>query len=271
MRFRYYPIFAAIMFACGTLLASPASAQSASAAPPLQVVAFGDSWPEGDHCGQCATFIDRYAADLEAQLGRDVILTDLTGQAEPGIEPGTSETTETLLSSLRFNPDTQEAAAAADVVIITSGSNDLEALLTTPAKGDCTGARQLDCVEAIARLWTTNLNAILDEIALLRGDAPTAMRLVSPANFFLTDPDLVEILAEDLAPTKGAAIFSLLAEANCAAAAAHGALCIDARPIINGPSMDRPGDENSAAMMQAVADALLTTGLPELGIQATTP
>jgi len=264
MRFRYFRFFAALVVACGVVQTS-ALAQSPSTPPPLRMVAFGDSWPEGDHCGHCDTFIDRYADDLGAELGREVILTDLSGQAEPGLEPRTGETSETLLASLRFNPDTQEAARAADIVVIATGSNDLEALITAPAKGDCADDRQVGCVEAIGRLWTSNLNAILDEVALLRGDAPTAVRLVSPGNFFLSDPSLVEILSEDLAPTKGELIFSLLAEANCAAAEAHGAVCLDVRPIINGPTMDQPGDENSPEMMQAVADALLATGLPELG------
>lgn len=266
MRFRYPRLSAAVLVAAGTLLTSPTLAQSPSVAPPLRMVAFGDSWPEGDHCGHCDTFIDRYAVDLGARLGRDVVLTDLTGQQEPGLVPGTSETSETLLASIRFNPTTQAAARAADVVIITTGSNDLEALITTPAKGDCADARQVGCVEAIGRLWTSNLDAILDEVSSLRDGAPTAVRLVSPGNFFLSDPSLTAILSEDLAPTKGALIFGLLAEASCAAAEAHGAMCVDARPIVNGPNMDQPGDENSPEMMQAVSDALLATGLPELGL-----
>ncbi len=265
MRFRYFRMSATVVVVAGTLLTSPTLAQSPSTPPPLRIVAFGDSWPEGDHCGQCATFIDRYADDLSARIDREVVLTDLTGQQEPGIEPGTGETSESLLASLRFNPVTQAAAAAADVVIITSGSNDLEALVTAPSKGDCAGARQLGCVEAIGRLWTSNLSAILDEVSVLRGGAPTAVRLVSPGNFFLSDPSLVEILAGDLVLSKGAPIFDLLAKANCAAAVAHGGVCVDVRPIINGPTMDQPGDENSPEMMQAVADALLATGLPELG------
>ncbi len=266
MRFRYFRMSATVVAAGAALLASSAFAQSPSTAPPLRIVAFGDSWAEGDHCGHCATFIDRYADDLSVQLGREVVLTDLTGQQEPGIEHGTGETSESLLASLRFNPVAQDAAAAADVIVVATGTNDLEALWTAPAKGDCAGARQLGCVEAIGRLWTSNLDAIVDEIALLRGDAPTAIRLVNAANVFVTDPSVAEILAPDLASTKGARVFDLLTEANCSAADAHGVVCLDVRPIINGPSMDRPGDENSPEMMQAVADALMATGLPELGL-----
>ncbi len=50
----------------------------------------------------------------------------------------------------------------------------------------------------------------------------------------------------------------------CGAAAAHGAARVDVRPIINGPTMDKPGDEEADSTMQATADALVATGLPEL-------
>ena len=267
MRFiRVFSVCAALVVACGALLGSRPSRSHRAPSHPLRAVAFGDSWPEGDHCGHCATFIDRYAHDLSAQLGREVVLTDLTGQQEPGLVHGTGENSETLLASLRFNRITQKAASSADIVIIATGTNDLEALWKAPANGDCAGPRQLGCVEAIGRLWDSNLDAILDEVTLLRDGAPTAIRLVNAGNVFLSDPSLTEILGEDLAPTKGALMFSLLADANCAAADAHGAICLDVRPIITGPTMDQPGDENSPEMMQAVADALLDLGLPELGL-----
>jgi hypothetical protein len=50
----------------------------------------------------------------------------------------------------------------------------------------------------------------------------------------------------------------------CGAAAAHRAACGDVRPIINGPTMDVPGDENSPETMAAITQALIATGLPEL-------
>lgn len=265
MRFRYVRISTTAV-ACAALMATPTFAQSPSAPPPLRVVAFGDSWPEGDHCGHCATFIDRYADGLGTRLGRDVILTDLTGQQEPGLVPGTGETSETLLASLRFNPITQAAARAADIIVVATGTNDLEALWTAPAMGDCAGARQLGCVEAIGRLWASNLDAIVEEVDVLRDGRPAAIRLVNAGNVFVSDPSVAGILAEDLAPTKGDRVFRLLTEANCAAADAHDAICLDVRPIINGPALDQAADENSPEVMQAVADALLATGLPELGI-----
>ena len=59
-------------------------------------------------------------------------------------------------------------------------------------------------------------------------------------------------------------MFTELRDATCAAAEEHDAICVDVGPILNGATLDRPVDENSRASMQAVADALLATGLPEL-------
>ena len=71
-------------------------------------------------------------------------------------------------------------------------------------------------------------------------------------------------LDEDFAATAFALNFELLTEAVCETAEAHDARCVDVRPILNGPNLDQPTDENSPENMQAIADALVGTGLPEL-------
>src|SRR5262245_45110608 len=67
-----------------------ASGQSSTPSEPSawRFVALGDSWPEGAHCGGCRTFVGRWADGLREAYGRDILLTDLTGQAEPGLLPG---------------------------------------------------------------------------------------------------------------------------------------------------------------------------------------
>ncbi len=62
----------------------------------------------------------------------------------------------------------------------------------------------------------------------------------------------------------GARYFEALNTAECEAARTHDAICVDVRPVLNGPTLDQPVDENSPQSMQAVADSLLATGLPEL-------
>ena len=59
-------------------------------------------------------------------------------------------------------------------------------------------------------------------------------------------------------------MFELLTDAMCDAAAADNAVCVEVRPILNGPSMDQAVDENSPDSMRSITDALIATGLPEL-------
>ena len=64
--------------------------------------------------------------------------------------------------------------------------------------------------------------------------------------------------------THGRMIVELLANEMCASARDSGAVCVDTRPIINGPTLDDPVSDESAESFQKVADALVATGLPEL-------
>ena len=66
-----------LVFACmllGGCGSSGSNAQpSAPSKPTLHLVALGDSIPFGQHfCGDCTTFVDLYAANLERQTGARV-------------------------------------------------------------------------------------------------------------------------------------------------------------------------------------------------------
>jgi len=50
----------------------------------------------------------------------------------------------------------------------------------------------------------------------------------------------------------------------CEVAAGHNATCVDIALALNGPDLLRPRDVNTQDAMQAVADAILATGLNEL-------
>jgi hypothetical protein len=89
------------------------------------------------------------------------------------------------------------------------------------------------------------------------------MRLLSAANFFISDPSATKGLPPD-AMTFGAKLFKALSDAVCTAASAHAAKCVDVRRVLNASGLDQPVDENSAASMKAVAHALLATGVDEL-------
>ncbi len=230
----------------------------------LHYVEFGDSWPEGAHCNGCQTFADLYGVELEALAGKPVVVTDLLGSHEPGLGGDAPAGSGTLLESLRSNETTRAAAKDADVILIATGPNEFGEASGPSQAGDCGGPDGSDCIEALGRLWSENFDAILDEIDELRAGRPTAVRLVSAANVFVSEEGINEGLPTDFATTKGARIFELLATAMCDAASGHDAVCVDVRPILNGPTLDQSVDENSDEAMRAVADALIAEGLPEL-------
>ena len=234
---------------------TPASTPSEEAVAPateedLTVVALGDSWPAGGHCAGCRTFMGRYADDLQTVTGTSVNFVDLTHSVVPGT--GRGVTSESMLADLQETADVREKVEAADVIVIHAGLNDLQynGLLEELEAGTC-GADGADCIRRQGQDWRQSFDAILVEIEQLRQGRPTAVRLVTAQNVF--------------GHTSGKPITDELANAMCDAAAQHAVLCIDARPILNGPTLDRPVDENAPESHQALADALVASGLDELG------
>jgi hypothetical protein len=242
-----------------TVTSPPAKTSAAPEA--LTFVALGDSWPEGAHCGYCMTFAGRYADGLKTLAGRPVDFVDLTGDAQPFFQTAGGGTA-SLLQALRQDSSFREQVASGDVIMIATEPNELGRAFDPYAHGHC--GEEFACVQRLEGFWLRNFDAILDEIDRVRGTRPTAIRLVSAANFFVSDPSATKGLPPD-AMEFGVKYFEALNTAECQAARTHDATCVDVRPILNGPTLDQPVDENSPASMQAVADALLATGLPELG------
>ena len=221
----------------------------------LHYVAFGDSWPEGAHCNGCTPFPELWLEALEEQTGAEIEFTDFTGDRERSTAEGKASAS--LLGSLQTNEETRAAVADADVILISTGPNEIGDAAEAVKAGTCGGADGFDCIRALGETWSTNFEQILTEIETLRDGNPTAVRLVSGANPFVLYPEDNEGMPPDFATTGGTLIFDLLAAAMCDAAAAHEAVCIDARPLIQV-------SEDSPESMQAVADALAATGLAEL-------
>ena len=238
--------------------ATDAGERSPSDGIGLTYVALGDSWVEGAHCGGCRTFAGLYADGLQVLTGKPVEFIDLTGDR-------TTDST-ALLESLRTDDEIRAAIADADVVLIATGPNEGSATTEPLAAGTCGGPDNLDCIRALGELWATNFDASLEEIEQLRDGKPTAVRLVNAANILTSVPSIATELGleEDFASAAFSLNFDLLTQAVCDTAEAHDAQCVDVRPILNGPNLDQPTDENSPENMQAIADALVETGLPEL-------
>ena len=237
---------------------SDASELPDSDEPGLTYVALGDSWVEGAHCGGCRTFAGLYADGLERLTGEPIKFVDLTGDR-------TTDST-ALLESLQTDDEIRAAVANADVVLIATGPNEGSITTEPLAAGTCGGPDNLDCIRDLGQRWATTFDASIEEIERLRDGKPTAIRLVNAANILTSVPSIATDLGieEGFASTAFALNFELLTEAVCSVAENHDAQCVDVRPILNGPNLDRPTDENSPESMQAIADALTETGLAEL-------
>ena len=185
-------------------------------------MAFGDSWPEGTHCGGCTTFAGMWAADLEAQTGQEVEFTDFTGDAEPSVADG--RMTASLLDALRESDPARTAAATADIILIATGPNEMEQMHKAVQAGTCGGPDLFDCIRALGALWETKLDAILTEIETLREGKPTVIRLVSAANPFVSYPEMTVGLPEGFATNGGALVFSL-SPRRCVMSPTHITLC----------------------------------------------
>ena len=121
--------------------------------------------------------------------GREVEVTDLTGCQEPGTPRGIDPTTtSTILDHLRFNPTTRDAVRAADIILIATGGNELEAC----------GRPRLAEIARVTCRWNASARSDASgprtstpsstEIHLLREGAPTVIRLVDEPNLFLLRP-----------------------------------------------------------------------------------
>ena len=114
------------------------SAMSASPSSGLlswTYVALGDSWPAGGHCGGCRPFPRAVPRRSRASTGRRVDFVDFTNAG----------TAKSLLQDVRTSVTVRDAIRRADIVMISTGGNDLEPALVAASAGTCGGEDQLDC------------------------------------------------------------------------------------------------------------------------------
>jgi hypothetical protein len=228
---------------------------AASNVPSWTLVAFGDSWPYGAHCHGCRPFPRLYADGLAATTAHHIEFVNLTTNG------GTSQS---LLASIQSSPEIRQAVASADIIIISTGMNDLEPAGKLYVDGHCGGLDQLDCLREAANAWRISFGGMLTEINALRRGHSTAIRLVSNSNEFLSDAELIQIFGPSFGLGAGASITDMHHDILNEVATRHGAICVDLRPVLNGASHQTPRDVNSQEAMQAVADALLASGHREL-------
>lgn len=221
-------------------------------------MSLGDSWPEGAHCNGCRTFPQIHAQMLQESLGEPVTFIDLAGQAQPFFDTPGGGGSAGLLDALRTEESFRAKVATGDIIVIATGPNDGGEIFEQIMDGTCGGKNDTACVQPLARTWKREFDAILDEIEALRAGRPTAIRLVNAANAF-NDP------TSSAATLRGfEAYFRALTVALCDNAEAHDVVCVDVRPVLNGPDFEQPVNDSSQESMDAVAQLLLETGVPEL-------
>lgn len=220
--------------------------------PSWTYVAFGDSWPYGAHCNGCRPFPELYADGLTATAEHRINFVNLTTNG------GTSQS---LLKSIQSEQKIREAVMSADIIVISTGANDLEQPFGLFLNHTCGGTDQFDCFREVGDGWRTSFDAILTEVRTLRDGKPTAVRLVTSS---LSDLDLIVLFGPEVGLRMGVFLAELHHDVLCDVAAKHGAMCVDLRPVLDGPNFDKPQDANTQEAMRAVADALLASGLNEL-------
>jgi hypothetical protein len=183
-------------------------------------------------------------------------------------------TTTTMLRELRTSADVRGAVAGADILVIETGLNDLDetGALEKVAAGACGGPDGNRCLRAMGERWNRHFESIARTVDRLRAGKPTALRLVTSQNVFVSDPSIVTDhgLPDDFALTGGRLLTRMLTTAICRTAHHHGGQCIDVALLFNGPHDDQPRDENTPESMNLVAQALFDTGLPELELDMAT-
>lgn len=223
---------------------SPVTEPSASAAPAWTYLALGDSNVYGppEACGYCRTYPSLLADRIEAELGVEVTLIDGSQYNKLTSRKLLAEITSDTWGGPDEAPhdaalSPRAAIAAADLITITVAANEVAWYLDPDP---CAGVFDAACIERTVTPYGENLDAVLAEIAAIRGDRPTAVRVTTFYNDLLTGPGYdplwffpAETVAQAL--PEGKAYVEALNASIHAAAAAHGAAVVDIYRAANGP------------------------------------
>ena len=236
-----------------TIALTPGPTPAPSAIAGWSLVALGDSIvSEG--------YPQLFADLIEKQTGKAVSVASFADG---------SNTTATVLASLRGQAQVRTAIEGADIVTISVGGNDADPFATYPAGTCAKGGKASACLARYAPDLGVNFEAILTEIEKLRAGKPTLIRPTSDYNPFI---------GWDAAPTPtfGLDFYRQVEDAEtdlvCALATKHGLVCADIYHAFNGsdgttdaaPFLASDHAHPSAAGSQRIAETLLGGGLAPL-------
>lgn len=203
----------------------------------------------------CAGVVAAYSDRLTTASRRSVQALNL------GV-PG--DTTADLLDRLRSDDQTSAAVAAADVVIVTEGANDLLPLQQQRDVGGCPA----QCFGPASQAMGTRLSDTLAAIRSLRSGPPATVLVTSYWNVFL-DGAVARATEGQPQLEWSEQVTRAANQAICAAADSHEARCVQLDRSFDDEADDHTellapdGDHPNAAGVSVIADALLAaTQLP---------
>ena len=225
------------------------SAPSPSAPHTVRVVGLGDSVASGWGLPEGTDYVSRYAASLTP-----------TGQAVNLAEPGA--TTTDVTDQLHTEQSARSAVAAADIILVTVGANDLNGLVDAWDLGGCDAS----CITPAVTRMGTDLSATLDALNTAR---PVGSRVYVTDYWNVFEDGQAAI--DDQGSAFPAWSDQVTREANttiCTVARAHGALCVDLWTPFKGTDgradptafLQSDGDHPNAAGVDLIVEALQRAG-----------
>ncbi len=157
----------------GAGFSAGAARSSGPGEPPLRLVALGDSITAGYGVEPMKTYPELVAEGLRARAGRDVLVRNL---GVNGLRAGG------LVELLREDAQYREAVAAADVITINIGTNDLTMARGAYYDGTCGGTDNRACLSQARRTFREQIGEIAAEVQRLK--APGAEVVVLDLYFF---------------------------------------------------------------------------------------
>jgi lysophospholipase L1-like esterase len=276
---RVAAVLALIVAACSGAPAGSPSPQGSAANPSgssgagLRLVSVGDSIPYGQQdCDDCEAFPALFGASIQETTGVAVEVDNLSQH-----DGNTAARFVEELKGEAHKP-TREALAAADIVIVTIGHNDVPwgALDDTcdADHGFFDGNESAPwdvlvgpCLQTEAERYRKNLDGILTQIVDLREGRPTVYRFTNQYN---------DIPGDRCCPPEAIAVSKTTKDTfnkvACEVAEAHGFICIELYHAFNGSNGDEDAGDllapdhthPSAKGHELIAQLLIDAGLAPL-------
>ena len=223
---------------------------SAGTSRSITVVGIGDSVTSGQNCS-CSTFVTMYANNLASARG---LTTSSVNLGVPGM------TSTQLLAEMTTPGSFRDSAAKADILLVTIGANDLNALESQQPAG-CPATCYTPLIDSVGH----NVGLIVDAARAAQPDHPPTVLVTDYWNVF-QDGDVGT--AENGASFQSWSDALTRAESNAVFTAARGAgtTCVGLYAPFKGNGSKNPtsllagdGDHPNSAGHQVIASTLLNS------------